>query len=66
MPLLVIAGDRDDIVPEPMSRRLYDAAAEPKRYVLVSGAGHNDLALLAGAHVLDAIRGFVSASGLTW
>ncbi len=30
-PLLVIAGDRDDIVPLSLSRRLYDAAAEPKR-----------------------------------
>lgn len=65
VPLLVIAGDRDDIVPEPMSRRLYEAANEPKRYVLVPGSGHNDLELLAGAEVLDAIRGFVSSSGLT-
>ena len=30
-PLLVIAGDRDDIVPAALSRRLYDAAPEPKR-----------------------------------
>jgi fermentation-respiration switch protein FrsA (DUF1100 family) len=56
VPLLVIAGDRDDIVPEPMSRRLYDAANEPKRYLLVPGAGHNDLELLAGRQMLDAIR----------
>ena len=42
VPVLVIAGDRDDIVPERLSRRLYDAANEPKRYVLVPGAGHND------------------------
>lgn len=55
-PLLVIAGDRDDVVPEPMSRRLYDAANEPKRYLLVPGAGHNDLELLAGTQMLDAIR----------
>ena len=31
-PVLVIAGDRDDIVPAALSKRLYDAAAEPKRY----------------------------------
>ena len=31
-PLMVIAGDRDDIVPESLSKRLYDAAAEPKRF----------------------------------
>ena len=44
VPVMVIAGDRDDIVPEPLSRRLYDAANEPKRFVLVPGAGHNDQA----------------------
>ncbi|KUI02547.1 hypothetical protein AU189_21795 [Mycolicibacterium acapulense] len=59
-PLLVIAGDRDDVVPEPMSRRLYDAANEPKSYELVPGAGHNDLELLAGKQMLDAIRRLLS------
>lgn len=60
VPLLVIAGDRDDVVPEPMSRRLFDAANEPKRYVLVQGAGHNDLELLVGKQMLDAISGLLS------
>src|SRR3954464_9617897 len=54
-PLLVIAGDRDDIVPESLSRRLYDAAGEPKLFVQVRGAGHNDLELLAGRLMLDEI-----------
>lgn len=65
VPLLVIAGDRDDVVPEPMSRRLYEAANEPKRYVLVPGAGHNDVELLVGRQMLDAIRGVVSGTGLS-
>lgn len=30
----MIAGDRDDLVPLSLSRRLYDAAVEPKRFVL--------------------------------
>lgn len=60
VPLLVIAGDRDDVVPEPMSRRLYDAANEPKSYELVPGAGHNDLELLVGKQMLDAIRRLLS------
>jgi uncharacterized protein len=64
-PLLVIAGDRDDIVPESLSRRLYDAAGEPKRYVVVSGAGHNDPEMLDGRQMLDEIGGFLSATGLT-
>jgi fermentation-respiration switch protein FrsA (DUF1100 family) len=65
MPLLVIAGDRDDVVPESMSRRLYDAANEPKRYVVVPGAGHNDAAFLDGPQMIGEIRGFLSSTGVT-
>ena len=64
-PVLVIAGDRDDIVPLSLSRRLYDAAVEPKRYAVIPGAGHNDRALLDGRHMLDEIKGFLSSTGLT-
>ncbi len=65
VPLLVIAGDRDDIVPEELSRRLYDAAGEPKRYVVVAGAGHNDPELLDGRQMLAEIDGFLSSTDLT-
>jgi uncharacterized protein len=58
-PLLVIAGDRDDIVPLALSRRLYDAAVEPKRFVLVPGAGHNDPELLDGRQMLDEVEGLL-------
>jgi uncharacterized protein len=64
-PVLVIAGDRDDIVPASLSKRLYDAAAEPKRYVVIPGAGHNDQALLDGRQMIDEIKGFLSSTGLT-
>jgi hypothetical protein len=64
-PLLVIAGDRDDIVPESLSRRLFYAAGEPKRYVVIAGARHNDPEMLDGRQMLDEIRGFLSATGLT-
>jgi fermentation-respiration switch protein FrsA (DUF1100 family) len=64
-PVLVIAGDRDDIVPMPLSLRLYDAAAEPKRFVLVPGAGHNDPELVDGRQVLGEITGFLSSTDMT-
>jgi uncharacterized protein len=64
-PVLVVAGDRDDIVPKAMSRRLFDAANEPKTYVVVPGAGHNDLELLAGPKMLDEIARFLSEHGST-
>ncbi|MEN9358510.1 MAG: hypothetical protein RL095_45 [Verrucomicrobiota bacterium] len=44
MPLLVIHGTEDQIVPSNHSERLYAAAASPvKRLVLVPKIGHNDL-----------------------
>jgi fermentation-respiration switch protein FrsA (DUF1100 family) len=58
-PLLVIAGERDSIVPAELSRRLYDAAPDPKRFVLVPGADHNDPDLLDGLEVVAEIVNFV-------
>jgi fermentation-respiration switch protein FrsA (DUF1100 family) len=61
-PILVIAGDRDGIVPIEHSRRVYEAAAEPKRLRVIAGADHNDAALLAGAEMIEEVLGFLSAS----
>ena len=63
-PLLVIAGDRDDIVPESLSKRLYEAAPDPKRYLLVPGAGHNDQELIDGRRMLDEVGRFLSEAGV--
>ena len=48
-PVLVVHGDRDDIVPVAHGRALFDAAPEPKRLEIVRGAGHNDLIEAMGA-----------------
>lgn len=58
-PLLVIAGDRDGIVPLDQSRRLYDAATSPKQFVVVEGADHNDADLVAGPVVVAAAMRFL-------
>ena len=55
-PTLVIAGDRDDVVPADQSRRVFDAAAGPKELVIVPGADHNDEALFAGETMMSAIE----------
>jgi fermentation-respiration switch protein FrsA (DUF1100 family) len=59
-PVLVIAGDRDEIVPLEHSRRLYDAAPSPKELVIIKGASHNDDELLAGEEMIQAIVRFLS------
>ena len=63
-PLLVITGTNEDIVPEWMSHQLFDAAPEPKRYVLVPGVGHNDPALLNGPQMVTEIERFLSERGV--
>ena len=42
-PLLVIHGDWDETIPVHLGRELFDAATVEKRFVLVEGAGHNDV-----------------------
>lgn len=44
--------------------RLVAAAAEPKRYVVVPGVGHNDPELLDGRVMLDAIRRFLTETAV--
>jgi fermentation-respiration switch protein FrsA (DUF1100 family) len=58
-PLLVIAGDADEVVPIEYSRRLFDAASSPKELVVIPGASHNDDELLAGKAMIQAIMGFL-------
>jgi uncharacterized protein len=56
IPLLVLHGDRDEIVPFALGRGLFAAAREPKRFVVVPGASHNDV--FDRRDVLDAIAAF--------
>lgn len=60
VPLLVIAGEDDEIVPITQSRALHQAAAGPKRFVAIDGARHNDPELLVGDRVLAEIERFLA------
>lgn len=59
VPLLVIAGGRDAIVPLEHSRRLYDAANHPKTLIIINNADHNDYDLLAGEEMVDGVVRFL-------
>jgi uncharacterized protein len=70
MPVLYIHGDQDWDVPTEMSQRLYDATPKPKHIWLAPGAGHNDIAFVAGEAYTQALQSFlestqVSAQGST-
>lgn len=59
-PVLVVAGAGDEIVPWRQSRRLAAEIPEPKRFVLIPGADHNSLELLAGQRMIDEVVRFVA------
>ena len=58
-PLLVLHGDRDDTVPIRMGRALYEAAVEPKRFLAIEGAGHDDADVVGGDAYYEAIAAFL-------
>ena len=41
-PLLVVHGSDDQLIPTTLGKKLYDAAAEPKQFVLVEGGSHHN------------------------
>jgi uncharacterized protein len=43
VPLLIIHGAQDDVIPIRFGERLFALANEPKRFIRIDGAGHNDL-----------------------
>ena len=57
-PLLVLHGERDEIVPVSQGRALFDAAPEPKRLHLFRDAGHNDLIAFDGDEWAEVIAGW--------
>ena len=58
-PLLVLAGEHDDLIPPGFSRRLHDAWRGPKQWALIPEADHNDIH--ARPEYWPAIRDFLAS-----
>ncbi len=58
-PLLSFHGDRDEIVPFELGRRLFEQAPEPKAFEVIPGAGHNDTLEVGGRAYFERIARFV-------
>jgi fermentation-respiration switch protein FrsA (DUF1100 family) len=63
-PLLVLHGDRDDIVPLSHGKALFDASPEPKRIHVFPGLGHNDLVPLARVELAQVIATWAEGKGM--
>lgn len=61
VPLLIVHGENDEIVPFRHGERLFEAAGEPKAFYAVKRARHNDLYMVGGRAYLDTISHFLSA-----
>jgi fermentation-respiration switch protein FrsA (DUF1100 family) len=56
IPILIVHGDEDDVVPISLARRLFELANEPKTFMLVSGGKHLVLGL---AEVFPRVREWI-------
>lgn len=55
-PLLIFHGDRDEVIDYNLGRELFGAAPQPKLFVTIQGAGHNDIVPIAGDSYVRALR----------
>lgn len=60
-PKLFVHGNRDEIVPFRLGRKLFEQALGPKEFYEVPGAGHNDLPWVAGSDYIMRIRKFLES-----
>ena len=59
VPILVIHGDQDEIVPIHLGRQVFEAAKDPKAFYLVPGADHNNLYHVGGRPYFQRLKLFV-------
>jgi pimeloyl-ACP methyl ester carboxylesterase len=59
MPLFVVQGTRDEVIPLAQGRMVFDAAPEPKQYLAIEGAHHNDVYVVGGEGYRRALADFI-------
>jgi fermentation-respiration switch protein FrsA (DUF1100 family) len=58
VPILIVHGKNDSFIKSEYSKRLYDAANEPKQLLLINNAGHNDVWEVGGKVYENAVSSF--------
>ncbi|MGE5326631.1 MAG: alpha/beta hydrolase [Deltaproteobacteria bacterium] len=58
-PVLIIHGTQDAIVPFEMGRQLFEAAHEPKSFMPIEGAGHDDPYIVGGEAYFKRMSAFI-------
>ena len=58
-PLLVLHGDRDDVIPYAQGKKVFEAAQEPKEFYTIHGAHHNDTYIVGGDPYFEVLKTFI-------
>ena len=58
-PKLFIHGNRDNVVPFKLGKKLFEAAPEPKEFYEIDGADHNDTYIIGGSEYFKVINQFL-------
>lgn len=58
-PLLVLHGDRDEIVPFSQGKKVFESAPDPKEFYTIRGAHHNDTYIVGGDPYFAALKDFI-------
>ena len=61
VPILILHGDHDEVVPLEQAERLYAAANEPKTLHVIHGARHNDTYVVGGTEYFDVWARFLQS-----
>ena len=59
VPMLIMHGTRDSIIPLDMSRRLANAAGDRATFVPIEGGNHNDVFDIGGPAMYQAIDNYL-------
>jgi fermentation-respiration switch protein FrsA (DUF1100 family) len=59
VPLLIIHGSHDEIIPVDMGRRVFMAANSPKDIYIIPGAHHNDTYVVGGKEYFQRLKAFI-------
>ena len=61
VPILILHGDKDEVVPLEQAERLYAAANEPKTLHVIHGGRHNDTYVVGGTKYFDVWAQFLQS-----
>ncbi len=62
VPLLVLHGDSDEVVPFEHGKTVFESAPEPKTFFPISGAAHNDTYAVGGAAYFRKLKQFIDST----